>query len=170
MKKNQGFSLIELIVVIAIMAILVGVLAPAYLRYVEKSRRSTDVDTVSEIMSAAEKVASEAQYDKYIQNGTTFTISAATSGALTLSVGNLATGSDDRVEVAWKEMANYTTNVTLSSKAFKANAGSSSVIGTVGKDGNITWAGSGLFQKGKTDKEGEFFTSYSPDFEKKLAS
>lgn len=39
--KNKGFSLIELIVVVAIMAVLVGVLAPAYLRYVEKSRRQT---------------------------------------------------------------------------------------------------------------------------------
>ena len=169
MKKNQGFSLIELIVVIAIMAILVGVLAPAYLRYVEKSRRSTDVDTVTEIMGAAEKVASEAQYDKYIQNGTTFTITAATSGALTLAVGNLATGSDSRVLDAWTEMANFSNNVTLSSKAFKANAGSSTVVGTVGKDGNISWVGSGLFAKGHSDKEGEFFTSYSPDFEKKLS-
>ncbi len=169
MKKNQGFSLIELIVVIAIMAILVGVLAPAYLRYVEKSRRSTDVDTVTEIMGAAEKVASEAQYDKYIQNGTTFTISTNTNGTITLAVANLAQ-TDTRVQEAWEEMANFTTNVTLSSKAFKANAASSSVVGTVGKDGNITWAGSGLFAKGQTDKEGEYFTSYSPDFEKKLAS
>lgn len=40
-KKNKGFSLIELVVVVAIMAVLVGVLAPAYLRYVEKSRRQT---------------------------------------------------------------------------------------------------------------------------------
>lgn len=40
-RNNKGFSLIELIVVVAIMAVLVGVLAPAYLRYVEKARRQT---------------------------------------------------------------------------------------------------------------------------------
>ena len=40
-KNNKGFSLVELIVVVAIMAVLVGVLAPAYLRYVEKTRMQT---------------------------------------------------------------------------------------------------------------------------------
>lgn len=40
-KNNSGFSLVELIVVVAIMAVLVGVLAPAYLRYVEKTRTQT---------------------------------------------------------------------------------------------------------------------------------
>lgn len=40
-KRNRGFSLIELIVVIAIMAVLVGVMAPSYLSYVEKARRQT---------------------------------------------------------------------------------------------------------------------------------
>ena len=170
MKKNQGFSLIELIVVIAIMAILVGVLAPAYLRYVEKSRRSTDVDTVSEIMSAAEKVASEAQYDQYITNGTTFTISV--NSDYTFKLETTSSDTDKRVVDAWTAMSNNSSNVKLTSKAFKGNSGSSSVVGTVGKDGNITWKGNGLFQKGKaaSDKEGEWFTSYSPDFEKKLNS
>ena len=168
MKKNQGFSLIELIVVIAIMAILVGVLAPAYLRYVEKSRRSTDVDTVSEIMGAAEKVVSEAQYDQYIAPGNTFTISVNTDYTFSLTTNTSDT--DSRVVNAWTAMSNNSSNVKLTSKAFKANSSGSTVVGTVGNDGNITWAGSGLFAKGQTDADGEYFTSYSPDFEKKLAS
>ena len=44
--NNKGFSLVELIVVIAIMAVLVGVLAPTLIRNVEKSRESTDLQTL----------------------------------------------------------------------------------------------------------------------------
>ena len=44
-KNNKGFSLVELIVVIAIMAVLVGVLAPQLIKYVEKSREATDIQT-----------------------------------------------------------------------------------------------------------------------------
>lgn len=39
---NKGFSLVELIIVVAIMAVLIGVLAPQYMKYVERSRNSTD--------------------------------------------------------------------------------------------------------------------------------
>jgi len=51
---NKGFSLIELIVVIAIMAILVGALAPQFLKYVESSRQSADIQNAAAIKSAVE--------------------------------------------------------------------------------------------------------------------
>lgn len=49
---NKGFSLVELIIVIAIMAVLVGVLAPQYLKYVRNSKISTDVTNAQEMATA----------------------------------------------------------------------------------------------------------------------
>lgn len=57
--NNKGFSLVELIIVIAIMAVLIGVLAPQYLKYVEKSRRSSDATTAEQIVSAMNILASD---------------------------------------------------------------------------------------------------------------
>ena len=56
-KKNKGFSLIELIVVVAIMAVLVGVMAPAYLRYVEKARRQTCYTNMDNVVREVQLLA-----------------------------------------------------------------------------------------------------------------
>ena len=70
--KNKGFSLVELIIVIAIMAILAAAIAPALIRYIDKSRRADDVTaagTVESSVSAA--LANEDAYDEAVKDSTT---------------------------------------------------------------------------------------------------
>lgn len=52
MRNNKGFSLVELIIVIAIMAILVGVMAPQLIKYIEKTNVSSDVQLCDSVKTA----------------------------------------------------------------------------------------------------------------------
>ena len=50
--NNKGFSLVELIIVIAIMAILIGVMAPQLTKYVERTRQSADMQVADSVRTA----------------------------------------------------------------------------------------------------------------------
>lgn len=50
-KDNKGFSLVELIVVVAIMAVLMGILVPTLIKNVEKSKKQKDESAIEEIRS-----------------------------------------------------------------------------------------------------------------------
>lgn len=57
--NNKGFSLVELIIVVAIMAILIVVLAPQYLKYVEKSRVAADQASIQGYIDAMQVIAAD---------------------------------------------------------------------------------------------------------------
>ena len=52
MKKNGGFSLIELIIVIAIMAVLVAIIAPNLTKYLGSSKKNTDIHNADDLASS----------------------------------------------------------------------------------------------------------------------
>ncbi|MCQ2498751.1 MAG: prepilin-type N-terminal cleavage/methylation domain-containing protein [Lachnospiraceae bacterium] len=86
-KNNEGFSLVELIIVIAIMAVLIVVLAPQFIKFVEKGRESTDLQNITEAKTTIETYVA----DKGIKGSTEFTVTAAINSDISIT----ATDVDD---------------------------------------------------------------------------
>lgn len=56
-RSNKGFTLVELIIVVAILAVLTGALVPQYLNYVEKSRIGVDEAYIGAVADAVRTIA-----------------------------------------------------------------------------------------------------------------
>lgn len=75
-KNNKGFSLIELIIAIAILIILTGLLAPQFMKYIEKSRLAKDMQTLDTVYTAVQgAISDEAAHQDLV------TVMAGTSDA-----------------------------------------------------------------------------------------
>ena len=61
-KNNKGFSLVELIVVVAIMAVLMGILVPTLVKNVEKSKKQKDESAIEEIRSQMQNSLADPAY------------------------------------------------------------------------------------------------------------
>ena len=102
MKNNKGFSLVELIIVIAIMAILVGVMAPQLIKYIEKSNVSADTQLADSVHSA---VLTAAMDPEVIAD----TSASATITALTTARSISSFGTSDKFEAAVLDILGCTT-------------------------------------------------------------
>lgn len=102
-KNNKGFSLVELIIVIAIMAILAGALAPALIKYINKSRRSADISNADTIRTACQTAMSDEEAMVAIGTGVT----GASVSDLKSSYGAFST-----------EISSILGNSTITSKYF----------------------------------------------------
>lgn len=87
-KNNKGFSLVELIVVVAIMAVLLGVLVPTLVRNVEKSKKQKDISNLSELRSAIQTTMASEEFSGLTG---TLSIKAASSSANGFTITNTGT-------------------------------------------------------------------------------
>lgn len=85
--NNKGFSLVELTVVVAVLVVLIGIFAPALLRYTEDSRIQKDESAMDEVCNSVKLAISDAEtFDEVCSyaipdNYITYTDSSGSYGA-----------------------------------------------------------------------------------------
>lgn len=95
--NNKGFSLVELIIVIAIMAVLIAVLAPQYMRFIERGKVASDRDNIKAIQGALEVYYVDPT-DKALVNGCNITLDR--TGASSTSTGDALTAINKALQTA----------------------------------------------------------------------
>ena len=163
MKNNKGFSLVELIVVIAIMAILVGVAVPVFSSYVEKSAKEKDIALVDEMADAIVLANNSGhlqfevagQYSEGLQIPVGYIVITDTKDADEKYVNVIGQGLDKSVleqALIAKFGDNYATELSLAYDGWNGNMGAffskaTSMVETVDKFGDTTLSFLGTLDK-----------------------
>ena len=128
-KNNKGFSLVELIVVVAIMAVLIGVLVPTLVRNVEKSKKQKDIATVEEVRNQLTIALADEKY-------------SALSGTITCNNGKVELVASSANGLTGDNAADYITEAsqnlnakdTFEKQLTSKTYGDAKVIFTIGNE------------------------------------
>ena len=137
-KNNNGFTLVELVIVIAILAILVGLLAPQYTKYVEKSRKAADASNMNELVKVVQVYAGDT--DNELPAGT-YVITIGDAAGESKIEGkdgvDVPNGLEDELNAAAPD---WTTNLSTKSKKWGTDGESSDITAEieVAEDGGVS--------------------------------
>lgn len=109
-KDNKGFSLVELIIVIAIMAILIGIVGMNVLPQIENARKATDAQVMSAMVSEAMEAYTQV---KQAAGNYSITVTIGSDGKVTATAS-----ADSQMKAKFDELAEATKRV-FKSKAAK---------------------------------------------------
>lgn len=137
MKKlnNKGFSLVELIIVIAIMAILVGVVGTQVIPYLENSRKAKDQQVLSAWNTAAMSAYSNAAAKIDATADYTITI---TSAALTVVANPTTADGATSIKNYFEELTGISAGYDFSKMESKSGKAITQVVIKIEADGQMT--------------------------------
>ena len=119
MKNNEGFSLVELIIVIAIMAVLVGVVGTQVIPYMENSKQAKDIQILSSYATAG--VMAYASHPEKAPASGLMTIEITTSGTadiFTCDISDAQEIADELKNLCGRDCVSEV-NATFQSKMFR---------------------------------------------------
>ncbi|GAA4348545.1 type IV pilin protein [Kangiella taiwanensis] len=128
MKKNQGFTLIEVMIVVAIVAIIAAIAIPSYNQYVVRSKRA---DAMGTLMSATQAV------ERYKSNNNFSYAGADTANVIPTQVPS--DGGDAYYTIAFQAAPTVTTYTLVATPTGSQPASDGTL--TINEKGEKTWNG-----------------------------
>lgn len=113
---NGGFSLAELIIVISIMAVLLGVITPALIRYLQKSRIIRDEKNLDIVRESIETVLSNEDFYEDLADS-----SVVINEDGTIEINNKKISSEEKNKVT-KELTDVLNNNKIEMSSFRYNS------------------------------------------------